>query len=386
MNMKILYVLDSGQYGGVEQHVLNLVEGMNQKGYEVYVWCLSGPLVADFERYGAKVFVHKLPFEICPSYIVKLVLFLKKNKIDIVHAHKLKSSANALIAAKLAGTKLKISHIHTPISEWNIVKHKKLINLFFYPKIINAFSDYEIALTKSRKRVKMQEGVKEKKLKIIKHANAVKFDDFFVSDENKPIFRTEILKRHNLSSNLTVWGCIGRVSEEKGHFILAQGFARFLKMLDKKEREKHFLLIIGGGPLQNKLQETLHNLNIEENSLITGKFLDTDKKKYYATLDYFVHPSLAEGFGIVLIEAMAARVPLIASDLEVFDEVGSTHINYFKKGNSQDLAEMMLKLYYDNNLAQQLANQAYSHAKNNYSFNKFIDEYDRFYKQALHKK
>ena len=51
--MRILYTINSGKRGGAEKHILDLVEGMYNRGHEVYVWCPEGPMVEDFRKAGA---------------------------------------------------------------------------------------------------------------------------------------------------------------------------------------------------------------------------------------------------------------------------------------------------------------------------------------------
>jgi len=127
--MKIAYILNSGNFGGMEKHVLDLCQGMIQHGHQVFVWCPSGDMVPSFEKAGAQVTQIKIRFDIDPTYIKRLARFLKENRVDIVHAHELKAAVNSLIAGRLAGVNVRISHTHTPISEWQISRWKKKINL-----------------------------------------------------------------------------------------------------------------------------------------------------------------------------------------------------------------------------------------------------------------
>ena len=66
--MKILYVLNSGNPGGMEQHVLDLVTGMVAAGHQVFVWCAEGDIVKWYQTAGAEVEVHSINFEIDPQY------------------------------------------------------------------------------------------------------------------------------------------------------------------------------------------------------------------------------------------------------------------------------------------------------------------------------
>src|SRR3989339_281181 len=103
--MRILYLVNSGQPGGVEQYILDLVKGLGSGDNKVFTWCAQGPIVRWYKDAGAAVSVKKINFDIDPFYIIDLVTFLKTNKIDVVHANELKVGINAMIATKLAKTK-----------------------------------------------------------------------------------------------------------------------------------------------------------------------------------------------------------------------------------------------------------------------------------------
>ncbi len=118
--MNILYVLNSGTPGGMEQHVLDLVKGMVSNGNKVVVACKKGEIANWYADAGATVYKREIRFDIDLFYISFLINILKKENIDIVHAHELKAVANSLIAGLFAGTKVKVTHTHTPISEWQV--------------------------------------------------------------------------------------------------------------------------------------------------------------------------------------------------------------------------------------------------------------------------
>jgi glycosyltransferase involved in cell wall biosynthesis len=339
--MKILYVINSGKPGGVEQHVLDLVNSMTSQGHLVYVWCLPGEIADWYSKAGAEVFTqNKIRFDIDPGYVFKLVSFIIHYQIDVVHAHELKAGVNALLASMISLVKVKITHIHTPMSEWQVTGTiKKLITriqIALYSIMVNLFSSREIALTLSRKFVKIREGIKEEKLEVIPNAlNTAKFD---VTPD-----KDEIRRRYKIPENAFVFGNVGRHTEEKGIDILIRAFAEIVK---KHPKDPLYLFLIGGGKLEEMHKKLAFDLGISDKVVITGIFSEEEKVKMYSCINVFVFPSRAEGFGIVLMEAMYIGLPIICADLEVLKEVGADTINYFQKGNPNDLVikmEEMLK-------------------------------------------
>ncbi len=375
--MKVLYALNSGLPGGMEQHVLDLVVGMVEADYEVFVWCNEGPVLEWYKKAGANVTNQKINFDVDPLYIFKLAEFLRDQQINIIHAHELKAVTNSLLAARLAGTKVKVTHTHTPISEWQIPKLKKQANVFGYSKLINALSDCEIALTESRKRVKTEEGINPEKLAIIH--NGINTKKFELLDYEKQQARKEILAKYGIKEDSFIFGNVSRLTEEKGHEILIRAYAKSLEYKELKGESTH-LLIAGGGKLEMHLKKVAEEMGILENVTITGRFEENDLVKLYASFDVFVFPTLAEGFGVVLAEAMASGLPVIVSNLEVLEEVGGSAVfAYFELGDAYNLAEKMLSAFIKRSSFENISESARERIRSHFSMSKFVNNYKSLY-------
>jgi glycosyltransferase involved in cell wall biosynthesis len=368
--MRILYVSHSGNFGGVEKHIKDLIHGMKQMGHEVYVWMPQGAMVQVYQKEGALVTIDTPRFEVDPAYIFRLKNFLLTNKIQIVHVHD-KSGSNALLAGFLAKTPVRIGNVHTPLSQWQVNPIKKAINLFTYFFVARFLISKEIAVTQTAKNIKASEGIPQHKIAVIPN---------YVEIATKPNtdHKKDFLQKWGFT-NKTVIGCVGRLSEEKGQDLLIKAF--YMLSQDFKNVG---LVLIGGGPLQEKLQNMLKELNLQNNAVITGVFSDEDKASLFSTIDIFAFPSRAEGFGYVPLEALALGVPTIASDLPVLQEVLGVHALYFAGGDPVSLRD---KLAY--------AVQNYSLLKNNvadsswinqqYGFDQFINSYTKLYEELLRK-
>jgi glycosyltransferase involved in cell wall biosynthesis len=374
--MRILYVLNSGNPGGMEQHTLDLVRGMKGLGNQVFVWCSEGPIVSWFKEAGAEVTTVVPNIEIDPIYIFKLAKFLKNQQIDVVHAHELKPGVNTLIAAFVARTPVRITHTHTPISTWQVNSIAKWINTLVDSIAINLLGTKEIALTESRKKIKMEERIKEEKLVVI--PNALNTDKFDIALSQRVKFREEILGRFKIPSDAFVFGNVSRLTEEKGHKILVEAFKCFLEF-QAVDKEKTYLILAGGGRLEDQIKEQIKSLGLENKVFITGMFQAEDLVKFYSSFNSFIFPSLTEGFGIVLIEAMYFEVPVICSNLEVLQEVGGSTVRYFETGNSSDLAEKMLNLYQKRDRLGDLTTSARQRVEELYTLEKFVNSYEKLY-------
>ena len=112
---KILYLSRSGQFGGMEKHILDLIKSVNQE-FEIHIFCAEGPMAKEYEGNLAIVryVVPKNSLDL--DYMQKVRGYILNNKIDIIHTHELEVSVLGLIAVANLKNIKKIMHIHTPIT------------------------------------------------------------------------------------------------------------------------------------------------------------------------------------------------------------------------------------------------------------------------------
>ncbi len=382
--MKILYTHNSEKLGGMEQYVLDLVDGAGRAGHEIFVWCPEGRPAENYVKAGAEVHCKKISSDFDTKYVNELAVFLKAKEIDVIHANELKAGVSALLASRKVKTLVRITHTHTPISEWKIAPLKKKLNSLFYSFMVNRYSNAEIALTESKKKIKMKEGIKENKLVVI--PNGINVEKFAISHLERREAEEEIRKRYGISKNAFVFGSVGRLTREKGTDILVDAFHKFLNT-DYYHTKDFVLLIAGGGEMENEIKQLADKRGISDKVLITGEFPTEDLVKYYSSFDFFVFPTLAEGFGLVLIEALYNELPVICSDLEVLKEVAGDTVTYFRTGDSSDLAEKMIEAYekYVNN-EDGPSIQGKQRVTSMFSMEAFVNNYISLYERLLNKK
>lgn len=362
--MRVLYAINSGVLGGAEKHIADLAYGLTARGYQVYVWCKTGPINELFIKSPAIVSHHTIHFDLCLSYIFKLYKYLKREHIDVVHTHDLKAGVNALIAARLAGVPVRVGHIHTPLSVWEIISLKKTLNVYVYKLIHKMCATHEIAITDTAKTIKLKEGLSSTKIVVI--PNAVSIDT-----EYDPKLVANYLDHWKFSDKFVV-GYIGRLSIEKNLSMLVRVFARLSSDFDHIR-----LALIGGGDEETKLKQLISDLHIEQKVVINGIFPNEHKAAVYKTLNVFVFPSLTEGFGYVPLEALSMGLPVIASDIPVLQEVLGDSVVYFK---THDESDLYMKLKTAIIEPRQVTSHTVDKTLSKYSFQKFIDSYEALYK------
>ncbi len=150
---------------------------------------------------------------------------------------------------------------------------------------------------------------------------------------------------------------VGRLSHEKGIFVLLNALPRILETMGGKVR----CIIVGSGSAQEALlKQQASHLGIKDKLIFTGFMPDQDLPKLQAVADCAVFPSLYEPFGIVALESFAAGVPVVVSDTGGLPEVvedGVTGI-VTRVNNAHALAEGILRVLQDEELARTLVIQA----------------------------
>jgi len=138
------------------------------------------------------------------------------------------------------------------------------------------------------------------------------------------------------------------LSERKGAHLLVPIVLNLCSRVDSinPNLRKFKFLIIGGGPLKEKILEEVRNNKIDDFIEVLGEIPNKEIIKYYAMADIFIMPSLLEGFGRVLLEAMAMGIPYVSSDTTSAREISSPIAQKFlvRPGDIEGFAEKILTL------------------------------------------
>lgn len=367
--MKILFTLNSSNYGGMEKTVLDLVKGL--PGYVKYVVCPDGDYFNEFKEYS-EVFKFRPIKRFDLSYIKFLRKVILDNNITVVHANEPKVVFNTLLACLFTPVKVKISHTHTPISMWRVPFLSKIINIIFNSAIVNLFSTYEIALTPSIKSQKIKEGILPFKLKIIGNSLDSKFIkeiDNYKSDKKDLLFIEKTFSAERFSFLF-----LSRLTKEKNQILLINAFYEVNKKFPQTE-----LILAGKGEDLEILKKQVRDLNLVNQVKFVNEVGYREKLNLFMNCDCFVFPSLAEGFGITLIEAMYSCYPVISSNLPVLKEVSKNRLLYFKSDVIKSLYSKMCEAY---NLkkGEDKLKENKKFVLENYSIERYIENYLEIYK------
>lgn len=315
---KVFHVITTICRGGAENQLLILVKEQVKLGWEVHVIYLKDePELRDkFEKLG--VTIHKELADKSPLIQPLLLARIPGIKKSIVHAH----LPRAEIVTFLSPVNFKLI-----ISRHNSEP--------FYPGAPNLISKSLSKLVTTRAK------------KIIAISNAVAYfikvnHEIINFDKIKVVHYGYIPNLFNIKNNSSPKkntiriGTISRLTSQKN---LATMFHAVQKL--KEQIDEVSLYIVGAGPLEFKLKKLALQLNLEKDIHFLGR---SDKVlQFLQTLDVFILTSNYEGFGLVLLEAMDAGVPIVAANNSSIPEVlGKNFPGLCETLDSSDFANKIL--------------------------------------------
>ena len=173
---------------------------------------------------------------------------------------------------------------------------------------------------------------------------------------------------------------MGRLVYEKGVQYLIGAMP---KILERYHDAK--LVIAGKGGMIEELKQEVINLGIQDKVCFAGYLNGKDVGKMYKAADISVFPSTYEPFGIVALEAMLAEIPIVVSDIGGLNEIVEHRQTGMKSycGNSNSIADSILELLFDHQLATNVVKRAKNKVRNDYNWNKIAQDTHFTYQKAI---
>ncbi len=165
--------------------------------------------------------------------------------------------------------------------------------------------------------------------------------------------------------------------------VRQKGLRYMVKALQDIDQENYKHVVIGQGPEKQNLKEQAKKLGVEDKLHFTGFVPEEDMTDYYTQAEAFMLPSLYEPFGIVLVEAMSCKTPVIATVAGGIPEVlGETGINIPRR-NPDEIAKNVNKLLNNPEKAEKMGKEGMKRAKQKFEWDKITEETEETYKQFL---
>lgn len=307
--MKVVHIITDLSTGGAELHLLALCRQLKRAGIGVTVACLrdrrsdSRSLRDDFEIEGVRVVHLRADSKYSIGLPMRVARVLDEEKPNILHTHLPRADLTGALRWPPSPSSVRwVASIHDVYSKsWS---GRRTLPVFYF---VWRKADAVVAISDAVKGWLLDRGLPSKKVTVIKYGI-----------EAKP-FRsptTDLRSAWGLEGSPVI-GSIGRLEPRKGHECLISAMPIILTQFPNA------LLLIAGHDTpakhSRKLQEQIEDLNLRRSVRLIG--FQSDVPSLLGAFDIFAFASRSEGFGQVVIEAMAASTPVVVSCIPALKEL-----------------------------------------------------------------
>ncbi len=365
--IRVCYVIPTLSVGGTERQLLHLIRGLVHE-HEITVVCTShdGALAGDVRRLGAMVHVLDLWGGWDPRGFSKLRQLFRRHRPDILHTFLFGFDLAANRAARETGVPVVISS-RREIADWRKKRHLRVqgkANSLVDMVVTNsqAVADYTAKT----------EGLESERLRVIPNGCEA---DAFVSQSDPDQLRI----RFRIPPKARLVGMVANFSPVKDHRLF---LATAKELIKRRGKDIHFLLV-GSGPLRKDIERLIHSARLEHHFTRVAS-LD-EIRDLYRIMEVSVLCSRLEGFPNVLLEAMAARVPVVASAVggipELLDNGTMGHlVTQHEPGAFADVIERVLDQPEE---TKELCERAAAYVRERYTVSAMVEAHRELYHKLL---
>lgn len=363
--IKVLQITHDLALGGLQRVVATICRAINRDEFDVEVLCLRdlGCFTKDIVDLGIPVTLIKQPKDGTDYFsFLKVAQFLMSKRPDVLHTHNTQPLLDGTLAALMTG---RCRIIHTDHARSFPDKKKYMIA----EKIASHFVYKMVGVSEhTSKNLVQYENISVKKIVTIPNG----IDPFpFQKKIDCDIKRKEL----EITKDKFVIGTCVRLSEQKGLTYLLNAMPNILSQVPQAH-----LVIAGTGPLESSLRDETKKLGITNNVTFLGHRDDTTE--LLQIFDVYVLPSLWEGLPMILLEAMAAKCPIIATNV---GGVGNA-LEHGKAGiliepkNPEAIEKAVMVVVKDRQTVIKMCEYAERHFQKNYTARVMVSQYENLYK------
>ena len=359
--MKILQIMPEFGLAGAERMAENLTLSQKKAGHEVKVISLydyHSAITDNLEGEGVEVKYLNKKSGIDLSVIGRLKKEIESYSPDVIHTHRY-ILLYTFLARALSSVKAPIVHtVHNEAKKELNFAYRKINNILF---LISRC--HPVALTSKIKETIIDEYFGLKDVPVI--MNGVNTDNI------RPI-KTD----YNLSKGSFNILHIGRFAEAKNHEMIIDAFAKF-----RQTYTNSTLTFFGEGVKFEKIKEKVENDKLADCIIFKG--VDGNVTSHFHEYDVFILPSLFEGMPITIVEAMAAGMPIIASNVGGIPDIMTNDKNgILIRPEKNELIHALNKLAGDKELRERLGKEALS-SSSSHTSDHMAEDYVKYYETLI---
>ena len=359
--MRIVQLVETLETGGLERIAVELALAQKRSGDSPMLYCMftGGPLADDARKAGIPVTEIRKEPGFSLKMLFKLARHLRRDAADVLHTHNPGVHPYGALAAWIAGVPAVVNTRHGTGTSFGRAYQER------YFRAVMPLTDRVVFVCEDSRHYLVE------KLRLPSRKSAVIINGIelagFLEEPAAPMSAAPRIR----------FGAVGRMVPVKAHSILIDAFAQLIRKLPQAE-----LRIVGGGPLQDELKEQARKACLDGRIRIES--LNHRIAGVLRELDIFVLSSTSEGLPLVILEAMAAGLPVVSTRIGGVPEVapeGDVSV-LCTPGSASGLAEAMYKAATSCNLAS-MGKRAREIAIAKFSLDQMWRSYQAVYAEAL---
>jgi L-malate glycosyltransferase len=303
--VKVAHLVIGGEVAGGQVVCRKIIEALLGRGDEALVVSPTpGAFTYQMEALGVPVHLMSFGRSFDLRGALRMGRFLAREHVDLLHTHVLIAMhIQARLGAKMAGVP-SISHLHigNPFNQNRVIRaYQRLLD----NRSARWCADL-IAVSEATKKEYIQQGISCNRIGVI--YNGIDIDQIRPNRS-----RESVLDGFGLSRDAQLVGLVGRLCPAKGQETLIKAIPEIMR----SQKDAYFIFVgkdlESNGPYQEKLEQLAHDLGVQHRIIFTG--YRSDVADLVNAFDVMVLPSKVEGLPLVLLEAMALRKAIVASDV-----------------------------------------------------------------------
>lgn len=329
--IKVVISLNDLNMGGAQRLAVDQLKLLDRNIFELYLITLiqDDEKIDFYNEIPSDIKVFKLNFKNIRDIKewFKLYRILKSIKPNIVKSALIFSNTIFGILKIFVGYKLITAEHNTKINKTKSqIFSNKVLDRLAYTKVV----DSELVA----KFLSESEGINIKRFTVI--YNGVYLDDVDDAIKEYSPQREDIRKEYDIDKDAKVFLSVARMVNQKNHELMINSFK-----LVCNEVSNSYLILIGDGPLRNKIENQIKKLGLEDKVLILGERKDI--YKFYAISDCYLVTSRHEGFCIVAMNGLAFGIPVISTKVAgIMEYLKEGYNGYFTENTPEDVSKKII--------------------------------------------
>ena len=358
----LLYLIYGFRIGGAERHLLDLCKGLDRRKFrpEIIYFHRDEQMLPEFLQEGIPSSLFPVKGgELTFREIWRLSRLIKKLSPDIVHVHLFHASRFGAMAAFLAGVRQIVRTKHN-VSDPETRPGKR-------DRIWRVLQSAILTRT-----VAVSQAIAEQVGTPYVIYNGID-TDYFDPNLIDPTERASYAKLFDVKGSPII-GIAARLTKQKGHIVLLNAFSELLSDWPNAQ-----LLIAGDGEELPTLELLSNKLNLTEHVQFLGPIRNV--REFLSVLDVFAHPSIFEGLGIAVIEAMSMGLAIVATKVDGLAELITDGVegSLVEPNNPIALSKAMKRILSDPALRKNMGQRARKKAVGKFSVKTMIQKYEELY-------